>query len=71
MFQKFSNVRYRKKVNRNGISRFSVEKISALSAERFRGGTLRYLRKFRLPKVFMPRRVISLFSVEFFNVYCL
>ena len=57
----------KEKLNWNGISRFSVENFSAQSAERFRCGTLWYIRKLRLSKSFMPRRVISLFSVEFFS----
>ena len=54
-------------MNENGISRFSVENFLAQSAEKFRCGTLRYIRKVRLSKNFMPKRVISLFSVEFFS----
>ena len=57
----------KKILNENGISRFSVEIFLAQSAERFRCGTLRYIRIVRLSKSFMPRRVISLFSVEFFS----
>ena len=57
----------KKKLNKNGISRFSAEKISAQSAKRFRCGTLRYSRKGRLSKNFMPKRVITLFSVDFFS----
>ena len=57
----------KKILNKNGISRFSFENFSAQSAERFRCGTLRYVRSNRLSKNFMPRRVISLFSVEFFS----
>ena len=57
----------KKTLNENGISRFSVENFLAQSAEKFRCGTLRYIRKVRLPKNFMPKRVISLFSVEFFS----
>ena len=57
----------KKILNKNGISRFSDEKFSPQSAERFRCGTLRYSRKGRLSKNFMPKRVISLFSVEFFS----
>ena len=49
--------------NKNGISRFSVVNFSAQSVERFRCGTIRYSRKCRLSKNFMPNRVISLFSV--------
>ena len=55
------------KLNKNGISRFSVESFSPQSAERFRCGTLRYMRIVRLSKNFMARRVISLLSVEFFS----
>ena len=54
-------------MQKNGISRFSVENFLAQSAEVFRCGTLRYLRKFRLSKEFMPKRLISLFSVDFFS----
>ena len=54
-------------LNENGISRFSVESFLAQSAERFRCGTLRYTRKNRISKNFMPKRVISLFAVEFFS----
>ena len=57
----------KKILNENGISRFSVEIFLAQSAERFRCGTLRYIRIVRLSKSFMPRRLISLFSVEFFS----
>ena len=61
----------KKILNENGISRFSVENFLAQSADKFRCGTLRYIRKVRLSKNFMPKRVISLFSVEFFfHVYC-
>ena len=54
-------------LNENGLLRFSVENFLAQSAEKFRCGTLRYIRKIRLSKNFMPKRVISLFSVEFFS----
>ena len=54
-------------VSKNGISRFSVENFLAQSAEGFRCGTLRYIRNFQLSKNFMRKRVISLFSVEFFS----
>ena len=57
----------KKILNKNGISRFSVENFSSQSVERFRCGTLRYSRKGRLSKKFMPKRVISFFSVEFFS----
>ena len=68
MFQKVSNVRYRKKLMlKNGISRLSVENFLSQSAEKFRWGTLCYIRKVRLSKNFMPKRVMSLFSVEFMS----
>ena len=57
----------KKRLNKNRISRFSFENFSAQSAERFRFGTLRYIRKVRLSKNFMPKGVISLFSVELFS----
>ena len=57
----------KKILKENGISRFSVENFLAQSAKKFRCGTLRYIRKVRLSKTFMPKRVISLFSVEFFS----
>ena len=57
----------KKNLNKNGISRFSVENFSAQSAESFRCGTLRYIRKVPLSKNFMPWRVISLFLVEFMS----
>ena len=49
------------------MSRLSVEKFLSENAENFRWGTLRYIRKVRLSKNFMPKRVISLFSVEFMS----
>ena len=57
----------KKILKKNGKSRFSVENFSAQSAESFRCGTLRYIRKVPLSKNFMPWRVISLFSVEFMS----
>ena len=57
----------KKNLNKNGKSRFSVENFLAQSAERFRCGTLRYIRKIRLSKNFMPKRVISLFSVKYMS----
>ena len=59
----------KKILNENGISRLSVENFLAQSADNFRCGTLRYIRKLRLSKNFMPKRVISLFSVEIFFTY--
>ena len=57
----------KKLMQKNGISRLSVENFLSQSAEKFRWGTLRYIRKVRLSKNFMPKRVISLFSVEFMS----
>ena len=57
----------KKLMQKNGISRHSVENFLSQSAEKFRWGTLRYIRKVRLSKNFMPKRVISLFSVEFMS----
>ena len=48
-------------------ARLSVENFLSQSAEKFRWGTLRYIRKVRLSKNFMLKRVISLFSVEFMS----
>ena len=55
-------------MQKNGISRHSVENFLSQSAEKFRWGTLRYIRKVQLSKNFMPKRVISLFSVEFMSL---
>ena len=57
----------KKLMQKNGISRHSVENFLSQKAEKFRWGTLRYMRKVRLSKNFMPKRVISLFSVEFMS----
>ena len=59
----------KKFMRKNRISRLSVERFLAQSAEGFSCRTLRYIRKNRLSKNFMPERVISLFSVEFFFTY--
>ena len=57
----------KKFMQKNGISRLSVEKFLYQNAEKFRWGTLRYIRKVRLSKNFMPKKVISLFSVEYMS----
>ena len=49
------------------MSRFSVEIFLAQSAERFRCGTLRYIRKVRRSKNFMPKRLIPLLCVKFIS----
>ena len=59
----------KKLMQKNGTSRLSVENFLSQSGKKFRWGTLRYIRKVRLSKNFMPKRVISLFSVEFFFTY--
>ena len=46
------------------VSRFSVEKFSSHSAEKFRRGTRLCFRKIRVSKNFMPKRGISRFSKE-------
>ena len=51
------------------MSRFSVENLPSQGAERLRCGTLWYIRKVRLSKTFMTKRLITLFSVEFFFTY--
>ena len=58
----------KKIMNKNGMSRFSVENFLSEGAQRFRWGTLRYTRKVRLSKNFMPKRLISLFSVELYSL---
>ena len=57
----------KKLMQKNGISRLSVEIFLSQSAGKFRWGTLRYIRKVRLSKKFMPKRMILFFSVEFFS----
>ena len=54
-------------MQKNGTSPLLVESFLSQSAEKFRWGTLRYIRKVRLSKNFMPKRVISFFSVEFMS----
>ena len=58
-------------MNKNGMSRFSVESFLSEGAEKFRWGLLRYIRKVRLSKNFMAKRLISLFSVELFSLILL
>ena len=53
-------------MDKNVISRFPVENFLS-RPEKFRWGTLRYVRKARLSKNFMTEWLISLFSVEFFS----
>ena len=52
-------------MQKNGKSPVSVENFLSQSADKFRWGTLRYIRKARLSKNFMPKRVMSFFSVDF------
>ena len=69
MFQKVPNVRFRKKLWVRTEYHDFPSKIFCLGAEKFRWGTLRYIRKVRLSKNFMNKRLITLFSVEFFFTY--
>ena len=55
----------KKLMQKNRKSRLSIENFLSQSAKKFRWGTLRYIRKVRLSK--NPKRVISLFSVEFMS----
>ena len=48
----------KKLMQKNGISRYSVENFLSQIAKKLRWGTLRYIRKVRLSKNFMPKRVI-------------
>ena len=57
----------KKIMNKNGMSRLSVESFLSEGAKKFRWGTLRYTRKVRLSKNFMPKRLISLFSHELYS----
>ena len=55
---------------KNGISRLFVENFLFFLLrvpKDFRCGKLRCIRKVQLSKNFMPKRVISLFSVDFFS----
>ena len=65
-FQNVSNVRCRKVFCKRTEYQDFPSKIFCLGAEKFRWGTLRYIRKVRLSKNFMTKRLITLFSVEFF-----
>ena len=55
-------------MNKNGMSRFSVESFLSEGAEKFRWGKFRYTRKVRLSKNFLPKMLISLFSIELFSL---
>ena len=65
-FQNVSNVRCRKVFCKRTEYHDYPSKIFFLGAEKFLWGTLRYIRKVRLSKNFMTKRLITLFSVEFF-----
>ena len=68
MFQTVSNVRYRKNLCKRTEYHDLQSKIFCLRVPKdFRCGKLRCIRKVRLSKKFMPKRVISLFSVDFFS----
>ena len=68
-FQNVSNVRCRKVLCKRTEYHDFPSKFFCLGAEKFRWGTLRYIRKVRLTKNFMTKRLITLFSVEFFFTY--
>ena len=56
-------------MRKNRISRLSVERFLAQSAEGFSScRTLRYIRKIRLSKNFMSERVISISPLIFFSL---
>ena len=56
-------------MRKNRISRLSVERFLAQSAEGFSScRTLRYIRKIRLSKNFMSERVISISPLNFFSL---
>ena len=66
-FQNVSNVRCRKDLCKRMEYHDFPSKFFCLGAEKFRWGTLRYIRKVRLSKNFLTECLISLFSVEFFS----
>ena len=65
-YQNVSNVRCRKVLCKRTEYHDFPSKIFCLGAKKFRWGALRYIRKVRLSKNFMTKRLITLFSVEFF-----
>ena len=67
-FSVSKNFGYRKIlcIREGGVSRFSVENVLSRSTEKFRWGTLRFFRKFRVSQNFMHKKGISLNSVEKF-----
>ena len=68
MFQKVPNVKFRKKLwVRTEYHDFPSKIFLAQSPEKIRWGTLRNIGKVRLSKNFMIKRLITLFSVDFFS----
>ena len=51
-------------MQKRGVSRLFVQNFSSHCTEKFRWGTLRWIRKFRVAKNFMHKKEISLNSVE-------
>ena len=68
-FQNVSNARCRKVLCKGTEYQGFPSKIFCLGAEKFRWGTLCYIRKVRLSKNFMTKKLITVFSVEFFFTY--
>ena len=68
MFETLSNIRFRKKTyaKEPKITTFS-RKFFVSECRKTSLGNTTYIRKVRLSKNFMPKRVISLFSVEFMS----
>ena len=67
VYQKISGIeKFYASERERGVSRFSVENSLSHSTEKFRWGTLRCIRKFRVTKNFMQKKGISLNSVEKF-----
>ena len=62
MFQKVSNVKYRKILRKRMDYHDFPSIFFCLGPGKIRWGTLWYIRKVRLSKNFMPKRAISLFS---------
>ena len=62
MFQKVSNVKYRKTLCKRTEYHDFPSIFFCLGPGKIRWGTLRYIRKVRLSKNFMPKRAISAFS---------
>ena len=69
VYQKISGIEKCYALQR-GVPRFSVENFLSYSTKKFRCGTLRCFRKFRVSQNFMHKKRISLNSVENFLSQC-